>query len=60
MLVKELVNTAVLVVPGVGIPEAVALGGIHHHIKLLIPGLNQLFDILGGILESDIVVNQSM
>ena len=60
VLVKELVNTSVFVIPGIFILKTMSLSRIHHHLKILISGLDKNFDVLYRILKSNIVIGQAM
>ena len=60
MLHKELIDPAILIVPGIFILKAVTFGWIHHHLKVLVACLNQSLDVLYRILKAYVVVNESV
>jgi hypothetical protein len=57
---EKLIYPRILVEPVVGFFKTVPLTRIHHNLEIVIPGLDEGMNILGSILESDVIVAKSV
>src|SRR6056297_698368 len=60
MFFKEFEDSPVFIMPGIWAGESMVFGWIDHHFKLFVTALNQLFGVLKGILNSNIIIYKAM